>query len=68
MGYFYDRVVAECPERSAYEERFACPGCLQWGDWGVKLASGGCIYCIYKIGFSEKQNIAATFSGGGDNI
>lgn len=27
-----------------------------------------CIYCIYKIGFSEKQNIAATFAGGGDNI
>ena len=43
MGYFYDKVVAECPEHSAYEERFACPG-------------------------SEKQNIAATFAGGGDNI
>ena len=27
-----------------------------------------CIYCIYKIGFSEKQKIAATFAGGGDNI
>lgn len=38
---------------------------------GVKIASGGCIYCmycIYKIGFSEKQKIAATFAGGGDNI
>ena len=26
MGYFYDSGVAECPERSADEERFACPG------------------------------------------
>ena len=32
MGYFYDSGVAECPEHFACEERFACPGCLQWGD------------------------------------
>ena len=36
MGYFYDSGVAECPEHFACEERFACPGCLQWGDWRGK--------------------------------
>ena len=59
MGYFYDRVVAECTERSAYEERFACPGDVSNGKIdGEKLSQWRlhiCIYCIYKIGFSENK-------------
>ena len=58
MGYFYDSGVAECPEHFACEERFACPGCLQWADSRVKLASGGCIYAYtasIKLDFQKNK-------------
>ena len=66
IGYFYDKVVAECPERSAYEERFACPGDVSNGEiegWSLPVAAA-----YIKMDFRKNKKIAATFAGGGDNI